>query len=85
MTSRDLYPDQLRRLRRKVERDAAYLQRLVRRMQELRFRSDDPLYHAAELARDALAQLERAAMVGAVRHGVDKSALDMSERDVRRA
>ena len=54
-------------------------------MRELEFDSGDQLYRAAELALDALARLDRAAMVGAVHHGVDKAALDMSERDVRRA
>jgi hypothetical protein len=85
VNSRDLRPDQLRRARQKIARELSYITRLVERMQELSFPSNDALYDAAVAARNALEQLDRAAMVGAVRHGMDKVALDMSASEVRRA
>src|SRR4051812_14474188 len=66
--STQLTPDQLRKVRAIALRHAEHLQRLVERMQALNFPSNDRLYDATVMARNAADQIARAAMVGAVRH-----------------
>jgi hypothetical protein len=54
-------------------------------MQSLGFPSNDRLYDAAVMARNAADVLARAAMVGSVRHGAVKAADPYGPRDTGRA
>jgi hypothetical protein len=85
MTSQDLTPDQLRRVRETMEKRRAYLVRLVNRCRELQFDPDDRLLHAAEMCVHWHDELHRAARVGSVRHGWVRRADPFSGSDPDRA
>jgi len=63
----------------------AYVGKLVKRCRELEFWEHDPLLCDAVQAQQALDALDRECVRAALKHGDDRRALDMSERDVRRA
>jgi hypothetical protein len=83
--SSNLTSAQTRRICVAIEPMRKYLGTLIKRCRELQFMEDDPLLRAAVVASMRLDDLEREAMRAALKHGDEKRALDMSERDVRRA
>jgi hypothetical protein len=61
--SRRLSADQVSRLRAQLARQCRYLHALVERMHALNWRSEDPLWHAANVAAHAVDDLLRACVV----------------------
>lgn len=85
MDSTQLSPDQLRRLRTKVECQRRWLCKLVMRMDALGFDSGDRLHQAATDALLAMQKLERTASITGVRHGALKAADPYGPRETTRA
>ena len=74
MDSSRISREQLRRLSETVGRHLRFLNRLQRRMDELRFAPDDALYRSAADARDAVAGLFITAHYCACESGVGRAA-----------
>ena len=72
MTSDDLQPEQCQKLGAIVGRQLRFLNRLCARMDRLGFTPSDPLWQAAQQARDAVQGLNVAAHYAGCRHGVGR-------------
>lgn len=72
MTSDDLSPEQARQVNEVAGRQLRYVNRLVRRMEQLRFPPDDALLRAALRAQDALQGLTMAAHYASCKHDVGR-------------
>jgi hypothetical protein len=80
VTSDDLTPDQAERLKDVVGRQLRFLNRLVARMQQRQFPTDDPLWIGAIAARNAAQDLFVAAHYAGCKSGVGRSAKDNPHR-----
>jgi hypothetical protein len=85
VNSSNLTSNQSRRIRARLAPMITYVGKLVKRCRELEYWEDDPLLLDAVRAQQALNALDRECMRAALKHGDDKRALDMSERDISRA
>jgi len=74
MTSDDLQSEQALQVMATVRRRLQYLNRLVERMQALRFPPHDPMLRAALRAQDAMQELHVAAHYASCKSGVGKVA-----------
>jgi hypothetical protein len=70
VTSRDLQPHQIEKLKSHLRRQLSYLNRLCGRMQRLGFPIDDPLVRGGTVARNAVQDLYTATMYCGKKEGV---------------
>ena len=85
MQSVHLTSEQARALRQRLESHQRFLGRLIHRLRELEVCEDDPVLRAANLAANAMDDLQRQVMRAGLRHGAAKDMDGYKPAAVRRA